>query len=49
MLNKLNIQVSYMTGVKLAVHLQEVLKNLTRDTCSEQHQQAPRAAYLKPE
>ena len=33
-----------MTGVKLAEHLQQVLKNLLR-----QHQQAATTDFLKPE
>ena len=45
MLNKHNIKVSYMIGVKLAEHLQQV----TRDICSKQHQQAAKAEYLNPE
>ena len=41
MLNRHNIKVSHMIGVKLAEHLQQV----TRDIFSEQHQQAARAQY----
>ena len=47
MLNEHNTKVSYGIGVKLAEHLQEVLKNKIRDMCSEQHQQAARAEYLR--
>ena len=49
MLDEHNTKVSYVIGVKLAEHLQEVLKNKIRDICSEQHQQAAIAEYLKPE
>ena len=44
MLNTHNIKVSYMIGVKLAEHLQQV----TRDIFSEHHQQAAQPEYLKP-
>ena len=48
MLNKHNIKVAYIVGVKQAEHLQEVLKK-TREICSEKHQKGARAEYLKPE
>ena len=44
MLNTHNIKVSYMIGVKLAEHLQQV----TRDIFSEQNQLAAQPEYLKP-
>ena len=50
MWNKHNTQVSYTFGVKPAEHLQEVLKNYTRDIWSERHQHwQAKAKYLKPE